>query len=58
MFNDVDGKENDLGKLKRMPEYNPPAKSDPPAIVKKNQKRKRNNKLGSLLHEKRQKIDN
>ena len=58
MFNDVNGKENHLVKLKRMPDYEPPAKSDPPLPVKKNSKRKRTNKLGSLLHGKRQKIEN
>ena len=58
MFNDVNGKENHLVKLKRMPDYEPPVKSDPPLPVKKNSKRKRTNKLGSLLHGKRQKIEN
>jgi hypothetical protein len=57
MFNDVDGKENHLVKLKRMPAYEPPAKSDPPLVVKRNPRRKRKNPLGSLLHAKRQKID-
>ena len=41
MYNDINGNENHLIKLDRLPSYRPPNKDDPPKLVeKKGHKRK------------------
>ena len=56
MYNDIDGKENHLVKLERMKDYQPPLKTDKPAIVKKKKGRKRKRKIEPKKSNKKAKI--
>jgi hypothetical protein len=58
MFNDVEGRENHLVKVRRAPHYEAPSKDSEPAVVpKKKRKRKNTNPNASAMHVKRRKCD-
>ena len=41
MCNDINGNENHLSKLDRLPSYRPPNKDDPPKLVTKKEKKRK-----------------
>ena len=56
MFNDIEGRENHLVKIRRAPAYKVPAKDSEPAVISKKKRKRNANPAASALHAKRRKL--